>query len=300
MLKTSLYKAAVLGGDLRQIYLAEALAEQGISVSVYGVCRACSHPGVKKADSLCEALKAADMVAAPVPFYRNGFISGSESYPDLTGENILDGMEAEAVLFAGGIPEKIRNLAEEKGITCIDFLQEQSVIAQNTIAAIEGILAEAIIRSHKTLFQSHCLVFGYGTCGSTLVSYLKRLGCHVTVYEKEKVRSLRAQITADRSVCQERLPESLKEADFIFNTAPAMVLSKAMLGYVRKDCLILDLASAPGGVDYKAAEEMGIEAVLLPGLPGKYAPASLGECMAKRMIESFRQKVRRKEELEGE
>ena len=41
------------------------------------------------------------------------------------------------------------------------------------------------------------------------------------------------------------------------------------------------------------AEEMGIEAVLLPGLPGKYAPASLGECIAKKMIESFRQKVRR-------
>ena len=79
------------------------------------------------------------------------------------------------------------------------------------------------------------------------------------IRDREKVRSLRAQITADRSVCQERLPEILKGADFIFNTAPAMVLPKAMLGYVREDCLILDLASAPGGVDYEAAEEMGIE-----------------------------------------
>lgn len=300
MLKTSLYKAAVLGGDLRQIYLAETLAEHGISVSVYGVCQSCSHSGIQKAASLCEALNETDIVAAPVPFYRNGSIPGSESCPDLTGENLLKGMKPESILFAGAIPEEIQKQAEEKRIQCIDFLQEQSVITQNTIAAAEGILAEAITRSPRTLCQSHCLVLGYGTCGSTLVSYLKRLGCHVTVYEKEKVHSLRAQITADRSVCQEGLPESLKKADFIFNTAPAMVLPKAMLGYVRKNCLILDLASVPGGVDYKEAEEMGIEAVLLPGLPGKYAPASLGECMAKKMIESFRQKVRRKEELEGE
>lgn len=300
MLKTSLYKVAVLGGDLRQVYLAETLAKRGISVSVYGVCQSCSHSGIQEASSLCEALNETDIVAAPVPFYRNGSIPGSESCPDLTGENLLKGMKPESILFAGAIPEEIQKQAEEKRIQCIDFLQEQSVITQNTIAAAEGILAEAITRSTRILFQSHCLVLGYGTCGSTLVSYLKRLGCYVTVYEKEKVRSLRAQITADRSVCQERLPEILKEADFIFNTAPAMVLPKAMLGYVREDCLILDLASAPGGVDYKAAEEMGIEAVLLPGLPGKYAPASLGECMAKKMIESFRQKVRRKEELEGE
>ena len=300
MLKTSLYKVAVLGGDLRQVYLAETLAEHGISVSVYGVCQACSHSGIQEASNLCEVLKAAHMVAAPVPFYRNGSIPGSESCPDLTGENILEGMKPESILFAGAIPREIQKQAEERRIQCIDFLQEQSVITQNTIVAAEGILAEAITKSPRSLFQSHCLVLGYGTCGSTLVSYLKRLGCHVTVYEKEKVRSLRAQITADRSVCQERLPEILKEADFIFNTAPAMVLPKAMLGYVREDCLILDLASAPGGVDYEAAEEMGIEAILLPGLPGKYAPVSLGECMAKKMIESFRQNVKRKEELEGE
>lgn len=299
-MKTSFYQAAVLGGDLRQVYLAETLAERGISVRVYGINQACSHLRVQKVANLREALQAAHMIAAPVPFYRNGSIPGSASCPDLTGENLLEKMEPQSILFAGAIPGEFRIQAEEKQIQCIDFLEEQSVVTQNTIAATEGILAEAITRSPRTLFQSHCLVLGYGTCGSILVSYLKRLGCHVMVYEKEKIRSLRAQITADRCVCQEELPEILKEADFIFNTAPAMVLPKAMLGYVRKNCLILDLASAPGGVDYEAAEEMGIEAVLLPGLPGRYAPASLGACMAEKMMESFREKVRRKEELEGE
>ena len=61
---------------------------------------------------------------------------------------------------------------------------------------------------------------------------------------------------------------------------------------MRSDTLILDMASEPGGVDYKAAEELGITAVLLPGLPGKYAPASSAEILA--------DKIKSKWKLEGE
>ena len=76
---------------------------------------------------------------------------------------------------------------------------------------------------------------------------------------------------------------ALQESDFIFNTIPAMVLPKALLGYVRRDALILDMASAPGGVDYEACKELGISAALLPGLPGKYAPASSAEILAEKI-----------------
>ena len=36
--------------------------------------------------------------------------------------------------------------------------------------------------------------------------------------------------------------------------------------------LIIDLASAPGGVDYEIAEKLGIKAILASALPGKVAP----------------------------
>ena len=47
--------------------------------------------------------------------------------------------------------------------------------------------------------------------------------------------------------------------------------------------MILDMASAPGGVDYEACKELGISAALLPGLPGKYAPASSAEILAEKI-----------------
>jgi len=43
---------------------------------------------------------------------------------------------------------------------------------------------------------------------------------------------------------------------------------------VNKSALIIDLASKPGGVDYIAAKELGIHALLAPSLPGKVAPLS--------------------------
>jgi dipicolinate synthase subunit A len=44
---------------------------------------------------------------------------------------------------------------------------------------------------------------------------------------------------------------------------------------------IIDIASAPGGVDFSAAQKMGISAFLCSGLPGKYAPASSASAIQK-------------------
>ena len=165
----------------------------------------------------------------------------------------------------------------------MDYLKDESVAMKNTLAAAEGILAEAIIRSPRNLLGSTCLVLGYGRCGSTLVSYLKGISCHVLVYEKQEKEAARADIRVDQVIRPGELAMALQESDFIFNTIPAMVLPKALLGYVRRDALILDMASAPGGVDYEACKELGISAALLPGLPGKYAPASSAEILAEKI-----------------
>ena len=49
-----------------------------------------------------------------------------------------------------------------------------------------------------------------------------------------------------------------------------------MLHYISPSSYILDVASYPGGVDYKKAKEYGINAFLLPSLPLKYAPKTSG------------------------
>ena len=43
------------------------------------------------------------------------------------------------------------------------------------------------------------------------------------------------------------LGEHIENADVIFNSIPHLILGGDMLNRIRKDCLIIDLASKPGG-----------------------------------------------------
>ena len=77
----------------------------------------------------------------------------------------------------------------------------------------------------------------------------------------------------------ETLAESLGRFDAIFNTVPAMVLDKGKLLALRRDALIIDLASGGGGTDFAAAEELGLKALHALSLPGKVAPVSAGRLL---------------------
>ena len=64
----------------------------------------------------------------------------------------------------------------------------------------------------------------------------------------------------------------IPQADAIFNTIPSIILDESKLKLLNKDCLIIDLASKPGGVDFDKAKELGVKAIWALSLPGKVAP----------------------------
>ena len=68
----------------------------------------------------------------------------------------------------------------------------------------------------------------------------------------------------------------LEGRDLILNTVPALILDREALGKVDPGCMVIDLASKPGGVDFEAAEELGVKTVWALGLPGKAAPVTAG------------------------
>lgn len=74
----------------------------------------------------------------------------------------------------------------------------------------------------------------------------------------------------------EYLSSHIHEFDIIFNTVPALILNEQLLKNVKKDVLIIDLASKPGGVDFDAAKENRIRVIWALSLPGKIAPVTSG------------------------
>jgi dipicolinate synthase subunit A len=58
--------------------------------------------------------------------------------------------------------------------------------------------------------------------------------------------------------------------------------------------LIIDLASKPGGTDFRFAEKRGIKAMLAPGLPGIVAPRTAGRIIAKTLSELLMDQLKKR------
>ena len=150
----------------------------------------------------------------------------------------------------------------------------------NAKATAESTLAAAILLSPRTLFESRCLILGYGKCAKALARLLSMQTPYLSVAARNPVQLAEASLTGAQTISSEQLSDcELSSFDFIFNTIPAPILTSALLEQISPSALLLDLASAPGGFNLEEAKAMGRNAHLLLGLPGKYAPLSSAEKM---------------------
>lgn len=267
------YDYAVIGGDMRQVYLAQELALDA-DVCHYALCTLSEQFG-----SLEEICKISSCVICPIPFSRDGvYINHCKNqfvYEEaLSIDRLLSNLQEEQFFFAGCIPEYFNKAATEKGVQVVDLMQDSSLAFFNSIATAEGAVCEAIKRSPVNLNQSSCAVLGYGKCGRTILQYLHGMFCHVYVASDQEEERAQAAIIADRTGSLKAFGKCVEEFDFIFNTIPSIVINSELLKKLKNTTAIIDIASAPGGVDYTAAQKMGVNATFCPGLPGKYAPYS--------------------------
>lgn len=298
---TNIYDFGIIGGDLRQVYMAQILAEQGYRVCVYGLCKEISQDmqtNVKNGEpvlcekSMADAVQKSGIIIAPIPMTKNKKDLNNQAGKDDLGLNELaEALKEGQYFFAGCIPDGFRDKAADNGVVCCDFMKKEELALYNSIATAEGAIAEAIQKSPLNLHRNECLVLGYGKCGKTLAAYLKGMFCRVTVCARRPDVRSEASILADEVISFDDIPDNLKQYSFIFNTIPNMIMDRSLLMSVKKQAIIIDIASAPGGVDFTAAKELGIPAWLCPGLPGKYAPESSARAMTDVLMQEMQQHV---------
>ncbi|MDE7244858.1 MAG: dipicolinate synthase [Oscillospiraceae bacterium] len=142
----------------------------------------------------------------------------------------------------------------------------------NAVPTAEGALQLAMASTDYTLSGSRCLVTGYGRIGRLLSERLQALGANVTIAARKYSDFAWAAAHGFSTVQISRLSGRLGAYDLIFNTVPALLFDANRLRETREDCVLLDLASAPGGFDQTAAKALGRQVICAPGLPGKTAP----------------------------
>lgn len=281
------YDYAVLGGDQRQEYLSSYWQKQGKSVILYGLQQNERTNSCDFASSVEEAINQASTIVGPVPFSRDGetIVTNIQNNP-IRVSQIVECLSAKQQLIAGCIPKSVIERCISKNILYFDIMNSEELTIFNAIATAEGAIAEMIKRSDSNLHLSKCLVTGYGRCAKVLAKKLDGLDMKVDILARASLARAEAEAFGYNAYSLQNINDNLSQYSFIFNTIPALIFKEAELKQMKKDVVIIDIASSPGGIDYKAAEQLEIGAYLCLGLPGKYSPKSSAVAIAK-VVEHF-------------
>lgn len=258
---------AIIGGDLRYSYLCDFLRADGFEVYSSGV--------LNRSDCCFDAdkiMRSSDIILLPIPLSRDGetlwmpycehTIRLADIFnPNLTGKTI----------FAGAVAEPLLKTAQKYDIKLIDLLKIEELTLKNAALTAEGAIYIAVKNSPGALFHAKCLVLGFGRIGKILAGELTALHADVIV----GVRNAAAYEKISALGCTPDQIYNLRDLqsyDYVFNTVPSLILNRPALEQISKDCLLIDLASMPGGIDFDAANDLHLDVIHALSLPGKTAP----------------------------
>lgn len=273
-------KLAVIGGDLRIAKLAIMLANDGNEVYVYGLEKSEEirrQKNIIQCDTIRKAIDNVEIVIGPIPFSSNGnTINMPFSDKEITIREMMHNINAK-VLIAGAILPEVYEMANDEYIEIIDIMKREELAVLNTIATAEGTIQIAIENTNRILHGSEVLILGFGRIGKVLARKLAGLSVKVTCAARKDEDLAWIEAYGHKSLNINNLSENLRPFDIIINTVPHIVLTEQKLEYVRKDALLIDLASNPGGIDKKAIKDRNLKFVWALSLPGKVAPTTSAE-----------------------
>lgn len=159
----------------------------------------------------------------------------------------------------------------------------------NALPTAEGAIQLAMEHLPITIHGARVLIIGFGRVGRITAQRFAALGARVTVAARKYEQLAWAQAMGFGGQQLEHLVGWLCGYDLVVNTVPALVLGRGELEDLKPDCLILDLASKPGGVDLSAAGDLGLTVVWALSLPGKVAPVTAGAAIKSTIYNMLRE-----------
>lgn len=277
---------AFIGGDLRQLRVIRRLSAMGHEIQIFGLENATPESVccAKKKDSLSSCLSGADVVVLPLPYNSGEAVHTALSKEVIPTRDVIESMSEHQLLLAGKCDSYLKALADLHHIRLIDYMDREELSVLNTIPTVEGALSIAMTETPFTLHGSRCLVLGYGRIGKLLSRALQALGATVHVAARKHSDLAWIKANAMTGIPMKNISEVIGQYNLIFNTAPAMLLGFKQLSLIPDDCLIIDLASRPGGVDFETARELGKKVIWALSLPGKVAPDTAGDIIKDTII----------------
>ncbi|MGP4059879.1 dipicolinic acid synthetase subunit A [Halobacillus sp. H74] len=290
------YHVAVIGGDARQIELIRRLNEWDATVYLAGFDQL--NESFREAIDLdfdSQQVEKLDAVILPVPgtdddgkiegIFSNQLIHLPEEWLKRTPDHCL--------IFTGITNTHLTKLANKVNRPLIPLMDRDDVAIYNSIPTVEGTLMLVIQHTDFTIHGSKVIVLGLGRLGMSLARTFDHLGAEVLVGVRSSKSAARVYEMGLKSIDMNEIDKVDMTCDILLNTVPHLVVNASVIKQLPSHALILDLASKPGGTDFRYADNRGVKALLAPGLPGIVAPKTAGRIIADVVSRLLNQNVRK-------
>lgn len=268
-------KIIMVGGDKRQLRIKNNLEKLGHYVH-----------HITSLDDLNIDFTLYDTVIFPLPTSRDGiYINNALGKDKIKITDITDNLETQKILCGNFVFEDFE---------FTDYAQDESTAILNAVPTAEGAIAIAIENTAFTVWKSKCLVVGNGKIGKALSERLKALLADVTVSARRDTDFSYIESRGIKYIKTDEIEKNADEYNIIFNTVPKQVLTKNVLKNCKSDCLLIELASSPYGIDFKAAEDLKLKVILALGLPGKYAPNTAADILTNSIVKNLNKETQKR------
>ncbi len=180
------------------------------------------------------------------------------------------------ILLCGQVDPSLEAEVKARRWTLWRVLEDEMYVQKNAEISAEGGIYAAMGTADFALQNAMCLVIGYGRIGKALTHRLCALGAQVIVAARRRESR---DAAGEGSVDLPDIPAILPRMNMVFNTVPSPVLQREELTMARPDALLIDLASAPYGIDLETARGMGLRAWREGGIPGHYCPQTAAQLL---------------------
>lgn len=262
---------SVIGGDLRITKLVNFLEKDDHNINLYGLEKCELLSGYNHNESIEENIKKSDLIITSIPISKDGkYINASFTDEKIEIKKLFELAKGKKII-TGNITEEIKKYINKEN-EIIDVLVNEELTILNSIPTAEGAIQIAMENSLKTIHGSKCLVLGFGRIGKILAKMLQGIGAQVYCEARKESDIAWIKSYGYKEIRLKDLDKNLNEFDFIFNTIPYLILNKQNLLLINKNCLLIDLASKPGGIDFAEANKLNLKNIWALALPGKVAP----------------------------
>lgn len=279
-------KFFIIGGDLRQLACAKSLREKGYEVILHGFFDIYLKD-FSKSQNFTEDLLRSDYILLPLPVTKDGETVNTPLWDQkISLSKIAATLREDTVVFGGMIKDE--SLLQRKWT--FDYAKQEDFLIKNAQITAEGALNLAFSETPLSVYGSNILITGFGRIGKILATLCKTLGAKVSVAARNPKDLAWIELSGCMPLRYDNVKEILPTSDIIFNTVPSRIFEKDLIEAINPDCLFVDLASVPGGIDWDAAKEAGLKTIWALSLPGKVAPYSSGKIISDTLTNLLDQK----------